>query len=382
MKILYGITKSNFGGAQRYVFDLACEAKRRGHKVAVILGEKGSLADKLTDANIKTISIPGFSRDMDLLNDAPRLLFIMKTVWENKPDIFHINSSKMGGAGGFTTRVFNLLFWFLGDKHRIKVIFTSHGWAFNETWRPGWQKLLIKIFSWLIVVLSHETICVSEKTRENISKWPFIKNKLVVIHNGIDSFELIPREEARKKMRVNDEKIIVGTLAELHKVKGLDILLEAWRTLPDHTDNKLLILGQGEEAENLQNMAKNTNLEAKLPSVELLGFVENARTLLLGFDIFVLPSRSENLPYAILEAGSAGLPVVASRVGGIPEIITNGDNGLLVEPENSSDLADTLQMLIKDAELRTRLGKNLKETISKNFSKKQMFEKTFASYLV
>ncbi|MFH1473050.1 MAG: glycosyltransferase [bacterium] len=369
MRILYGITKSNFGGAQRYVFDLATESKKRGHDVAVMCGGNGILIDKLREAGIRTIVIPGFGRNMDLLNDAPRLLFIIRTVWREKPDVFHINSAKMGGAGIFSGRILGV----------PRIIFTAHGWAFNES-RPRWQKFLIKFFSWLIVLFAHKTICVSEKTKQDISSWPFTDHKFEVIHNGVDEFELVPREEAREQLGVQGDELVVGTLAELHKVKGLDILLQSWQTLSVHAFGKLLILGQGEEAKNLQNMAKNINLGVQLLSVRFLGFVENARALLSGFDIFVLPSRSEALPYAILEAGYAGLPTIASAVGGIPEIIINNTNGLLVEPENSSDLADKLQILMKDANLRARLGKKLKETISNRFSKSQMFDKTILTY--
>src|SRR3989344_3698692 len=136
MKILYGITKSNLGGAQRYVFDLAAEMKGQKHDVAVICGGHGELVQKLQTAGVRTISIPGFGRDMDLLNDASRLLTIIKTVRHEQPDVFHINSAKMGGAGIFAGRLMGV----------PRIIFTAHGWAFNEP-RPFWQKGLIKFFS-------------------------------------------------------------------------------------------------------------------------------------------------------------------------------------------------------------------------------------------
>ena len=208
MKILYGITKSNFGGAQRYVFDLATEAKRAGHDVSVLCGGEGTLVQKLKAENIRVISIPGFGRDMDLLNDASRLWFIIKTVHKEKPDVFHINSAKMGGAGIFTGRL-------LGIK---KIIFTAHGWAFNEP-RPIWQRILIKFFSWMTIVAAHKTICVSEGAKRYVSHWPFVKNKLTVIRNGIDKFTLMPRDEARKALGVHDDTLLVGTLSELHPVK-------------------------------------------------------------------------------------------------------------------------------------------------------------------
>ena len=202
MKILYGITKSNFGGAQRYVFDLATEAKKAGHNVVVLVGGNGPLIQKLEAEKIRVIIIPGFGRDMDLLGDVSRLLFIIKTVRNEKFDVFHTNSSKMGGLGNLAARC-------AGVK---KIIFTAHGWAFNEP-RSMWQKSIIKFFVWLTILLSHKSICVSEKTINDVVGWPFIKNKLVLIYNGISRFNLTQRE---------DTSFTIGAISELHRIKGLD----------------------------------------------------------------------------------------------------------------------------------------------------------------
>jgi glycosyltransferase involved in cell wall biosynthesis len=357
MKIVYGITKSNFGGAQRYVFDLAVESKKAGFDTVVMCGGEGPLVKKLKEAGVRVISIPGFGRDTDFLHDASRLWFIIKTVWKEKPDVFHINSAKMGGAGIFSGRLLGV----------PKIIFTAHGWAFNEP-RPEWQKVLIKFFTWATIFFAHKTICVSEKTRADIAHWPFIKNKLIVIYNGIESFELKPRIDA---------SFIVGTIAELHKIKGLDVLLESWKEFKKTHSGNLVIVGEGEEKQNLQNRAKNLSI---LDSVIFQGFVDNARSFLLGFDIFVLPSRSENLPYAILEAGFAKRAVIASRVGGIPEIIQNENCGILVEKENVSALAEALIKLANDRNLRETLGNNLNKVVTEQFSKEKMMRDTLALY--
>ena len=182
MKILYGITKSNFGGAQRYVFDLAIETKKVGHDVAVMCGEGGTLVERLGEEGIRTIEIKGMNRDISPLDDLRSLFNLIRTLKHEKPDVFHTNSSKVGGLGNLAARL-------VGIK---KIIFTSHGFEFDAP-RPMWQKPIIKFFSWLTIVLSHTTICVSNKTRDKIAHWPFIKTKLMVIHNGIEEFSILPR---------------------------------------------------------------------------------------------------------------------------------------------------------------------------------------------
>jgi len=357
MKILYGITKSNFGGAQRYVFDMALGAKKAGHEIAVLCGGDGPLIEKLRKENIRVIPLDTMERDISLSKEIASFFQIIKVLDEEGPDIFHINSSKMGGLGGVAGRI----------AHVKKIVFTAHGWAFNEP-RPVWQKIIIKFFVWLTLLFSHKIICVSEKTRRDVSGWPFIKKKLKVIYNGLEKFDLIPR---------TDETFTVGTIAELHRIKGLDILLTTWSKFIKNYQAKLIIIGGGEERENLQNMANNMGIS---DSVIFKGFIDNARSLLSTFDIFVLPSRSEAMPYAPLEAGLAGLPVIATSVGGIPEIIENNAGGILIEKENPEALLSALIKLYENADLRKSFGENLKKKVETEFSLDKMLQDTLEVY--
>jgi glycosyltransferase involved in cell wall biosynthesis len=358
MKILYGITKSNFGGAQRYVFDLAKEAKARGHEVAVICGGKGLLVRNLEKEDIRVIALDNLQRDIALGKEFSSFWKILKILREEKPDIFHINSSKMGGLGALAGRF----------ARTYKIIFTAHGWAFNEP-RPGYQKFIIKFFAWLTVILSHTTICVSESTRAQVSNWPFVESKILVIPNGIREFHLLPRETT---------VFTVGVISELHQIKGLDILLKAWNKFSKKHKVNLSIIGEGEERKKLEKLVKELGIG---DSVVFKGFLDNARARLKDFDIFVLPSRSEAMPYSLLEAGIVGLPTIATSVGGIAEVIENGINGILVPPEDVESLFSSLLLFYENPRMRDRLGIALKETIMEKFSLEQMFEKTFKIYL-
>jgi glycosyltransferase involved in cell wall biosynthesis len=366
MKILYGITKSNFGGAQRYVYELAREAKHRGFDTAVVLGRSGPLREKLESRDIRVISLPSLGRDISILNDLRGFIALVKILRHERPDIFHVNSSKMGAFGSFAGRLMGV----------PKIVFTAHSFAFNEN-RPGLHKTLLKIIYWMIVAMSHETICVSEAVEDTLATWPFIKGKLALIHNGIMPFELLPREEARKKLGIKEETYVVGTIAELHRVKGLDILLTAWADFSKNRNVTLVIIGDGDEGENLNVLAKRLGIS---DSVYFAGFVDNARKFLQAFDVFVLASRSEGFPYAILEAGSASLPVVATAVGGIPEIILEDETGMLIQPEFPEELRHVLDGLRRDSDLRKRLGEALHTFVDKEFNMHTMFDKTFGLY--
>jgi glycosyltransferase involved in cell wall biosynthesis len=176
---------------------------------------------------------------------------------------------------------------------------------------------------------------------------------------------------------LSPETLLVGATSELHKVKGLDVLLVAWSEFKKGRNAKLVIMGEGEERESLQNMAQQLGIS---DSVVFSGFVNNARTYLSALDIFVMPSLSENLPYSILEAGLARLPVIATAVGGIPEIIESGRNGILVLKEDPESLLSALIKLSEDRSLAKHLSEALHKTIKEKFSLEQMVDKTLEIY--
>lgn len=363
MRILYAITKSNLGGAQRYVLDLATEAKKRGHEVSVLLGGSGTLVKELERANIRIIPLPYVERDIAFTKEVKAFVDLLKILRRERPEVLHLNSSKMGILGVLAGRI-------LGIR---KIIFTSHGWPFNE--KRHWLSLLfIEELSWLTVLLSHKTICVSEQVRRDMESKPLIKKKLVVIHNGIEKFPVLSRPLARKELSIKDEEFVVGTLAELHYTKGLDTLL---RAINKTQSINLVIVGEGERRQELKLLANTLGISER---VSMPGFKTNARELLPAFDLFVLPSRSEGLPYALLEAGLTGLPVVASEVGGIPEVIKDGKNGFLFQKEDYRGLATILQKLKNNYPLALKIGGALKGNIETNFSKTKMFDNTFAVY--
>lgn len=369
-KILFAITKGNFGGAQRYVFDLATSLPQDQFEVLVTCGEGELLKNKLREKNIKVIDLKSSQRDINTKKDIGTFLEIRRIILEEKPDVLHLNSSKIGGVGALAGRL-------CGVK---KIIFTSHGWAFNEN-RGLLSKYLILFLHWLTIMLSHTTITVSHKAKRDIVWLPFIKNKIKVVHNGISDFETIERNEARKILtdENNQNKKIIFSLAELHNNKGIDIALKAISMLPQEIKNDLLfcVAGEGEEEENLINLIKKLELEN---SVILLGYIENGKKLLVGADIFLLSSRTEAFPYVILEAGIKSLPIISTCVGGIPEIIQNMENGILVHPKNPKEIAEAISYLREHPDYEEKFKKEIKKTITNFFSLDKMLDETIRIY--
>jgi glycosyltransferase involved in cell wall biosynthesis len=375
MKILYAITKSNWGGAQRHVYDLAVAMKTAGHEVFAAVGGEGLLKEKLEKAGIYTYSIGTLGRDMSLGKDAGSFKELYSVIREKRPDILHLHSPKAAGLGALAGRL-------LGIK---KIIYTVHGWTFNEI-RPFWQRAGITFFSWMTMIFCHQIILLSNREYKQSERFPFIKKKLLLIPLGIQPPIFMSIDGAKqffaKRIGMEfgdfDKRIVIGTVAELHRNKGLSYLVKAAvKLIKNHQNYLFIIVGEGEERQQLEKEISNLGLEN---AIKLLGYVENSSEYLKVFSIFVLPSIKEGLPYTILEAGSASLPVIATIVGGIPEIITDMKSGILVQPKNDKELGHAISFMIEHPEERRAYGMALHEKILKDFSVDRMIAETEKVY--
>jgi glycosyltransferase involved in cell wall biosynthesis len=376
MKILYAITKGTWGGAQRYVYDLATEAARAGYAVGVAYGTPGELADRLKETPVTHFPLYRLARDVRLGNDVSsfrQLLHILKIF---RPDVLHVNSSKMGALGALAGRL-------SGVRH---IVFTAHAWAFNER-RPWYQKLIIASIAWVTILLSTRTIVVSYAMQSQISGWPWTKRKVSVVHNGTREYSLLERAAARQALATYSPVLSstdlvsglwIGTIAELHPVKGLFDALAAMKKLREtHPTVRYVIIGDGELRAKLEKEVRNLSLSS---SVFLLGNIPDAARYARALDVFLLPSHSEAFGVVLLEAGLASLPVVATRVGGISEILSEGETGRLVPPRSPEALAKALASLLDQETTRRALGERLYNVVQEQFSLEQCVRKTFALY--
>jgi glycosyltransferase involved in cell wall biosynthesis len=393
-KVLLLITKSNFGGAQRYIYDLATSMPRESFDVVVAFGEGGELEQKLRETNTRTLKIDALQRDVGFFKDFRAFFELLRIFKKEKPDVLHLNSTKAGGLGAVA-----------GTICRIpKIIFTAHGWAFNES-RGVLSKTAIAFFQWLTVMFSDVTIAVSQKTADQILTFPLVgKNKIKVIYNGVAEIGFTAREEARRSLQggmvagrqagaptntptntpPQNQPFWIGTISELHRNKGIDLAITAFAEIAQKYPQTIFVaIGGGEEKDRLNRQIIELGLTDR---AFLIGFVTDAKKYLKAFDLFTLTSRTEALPYAILEAGLAELPVVASAVGGIPEIINSQETGILISVnENNSEkmprgIAGAFEQLIANPAFAKKIGQNLKRRVTADFSQQKMLTETFGLY--
>ena len=358
-KVLFIITKSVWGGAQKYVFDLATNLPKDSFEPLIAGGGKGIMAEKIIKAGLPYIEIKSFQRNINFFKEIFSFFEILKILFKTKPDIVHVSSSKAGGTAGATiltyvatkkmARFFRMTPPYVREEEKVSPfsevplkIFTVHGWAFLEN-RSRWQIFLIKLVSKITCLFYDKIICVSRNDYNEALKNKIAPaRKMVVIHNGIilADYNFLARTE---------KEFVVGTIGEETKNKGHKYLIEACKNIPN-------------------------------VKLNIISNISDASKYLKNFDIFVLPSIKEGLPYVILEAGLAGLPVIASNIGGIPEIIENEKEGLLVSNANSEELTIAIKKLIDDKTLRENLAKKLNEKIKKEFSLEKMIKETMEAY--
>ena len=375
-KILYLITKSNWGGAQRYVYDLATNLDKDKYEIVVALGGKGTLAELLTQADVRVINIESLERDISVKKEWQFAKELWKIIKTEKPDVLHVNSSKAGGVGTF-----------LGRLARVpRVIFTAHGWSFNED-RPFWQKLIIKKLHWLTVLFSHQTIAVSRAILNQMN-WPFVQSKMTIINLGRSIGVMYDKKAARVQLasrnpelqsHLSDPWII--TIAELHPIKRLNILVEAMaQIVKDNPSVRSIIMGEGEMRTKLEQMISEKELTE---NIFLLGSITEAARFLLAGDLFVLPSKSESYGYVLHEAGLAGLPVIATDVGGIPDIIKNNQTGRLIKPDNVEELVKEINDFLNHGDDWKQYAENLQTSMKKRTTQIMTAETTrlYINYL-
>lgn len=377
-KILYVITKSAWGGAQRYVYDLAARLEPDDFDIAVVCGGVGPLAKKLEIAGIRTVSLPGLERDIKPGQELIVLFELVRLLGRERPDIIHLSSSKAGGLGALAALLHKLLTF----NFKLLTIFTAHGWPFREE-RPAWQRILIFLSSWLSTVLTDRVIVIDAADYRDARRF-VPESKLVLIPHGIAPPDFILPAEARAllvaKIGSAEGATLIGTVAELTKNKGLTHLIDAINQVKLKVKSqklKVIVMGEGEERKGLERRISELGLA---DTVSLVGFVPDAGRYLKGLDLFVLPSVKEGLPYAIMEAMAAGLPVIATAVGGVPDLIRRGETGLLVPPRDPAALARAIADLALNPATRRALAFAARARARERFRIEPMVEHTRAVY--
>ncbi len=355
------IADSSLTGAPRHLLTLLGGINRHKFVVSVIC-PPGPLVNEIKKLKFPVFQVPmGGRADTNAINAVARLLK------KYDPDIIHTHGQRAGLIGRMAARTLP-----------IKKVHTEH--TYTQEFRLG-NPLLYWSHLRAMRVLDRWTdkvIAVSNAVKKFMIEAKIAKpDKIVMIYNGINPKEAkITESEVenfRQKFNLSKSDIIIGTVGSFNQAKDTNTLIHAFsRIVARWPKAKLVLIGSGPLKRELTNLIKKLKLEDR---VVFTGTVENILPAMKSFSVFVLPSLSEAFGITLLEAMRAEVPIVASKVGGIPEIITNKLNGILVEPRQPKKLAAAILNLINDKKLQRKLIGNYSSTLKK-FTAEEMVEST------
>lgn len=285
---------------------------------------------------------------------------LMKIIKRSAPDIVHTRS--WGAIDGIISARL------AGVRH---IVHGEHGWNIHD---PSGRNLKRNIARKTFSFWTQRFVAVSK----DISRWlekdcKIDPEKVVTVINGVDTNKFHPDGDVDSRLKTgfcDPEDFVIGTVGRLDPIKNFDLLIQAFSKLkPLENKPKLLIVGHGSELDNLKESARKCGIS---DSVVFTGERSDLEKLYPIMDVFVLPSKNEGISNTILEAMACGLPVIASNVGGNPELIDHEESGLLVESGAVSSFVDALQLYMDQPEFRTKMGAHAREKVLNRFSLKQM----------
>ncbi len=379
-RLLFIITLAEMGGAQRFISQLINNLPKDKFRCTIVTGAEGKqqLKDSLP-SNTEYITSKKLKRNPSLINDLSSILEIKKIIKNVRPDTLFLNSSKSGFNGSLAVKLLP------SDFKKPKVIYRIGGWSFNDPRSKitnTFYRFLEKISApWKDYIILNNQHDFNQALKYKIKP----REKILLIHNGIDPYKLDFKEkdeaklELYKKLNLKDGDfinggLIIGTVANLYPSKGIQYLVDAFSIFTSQNTalkSKLIIIGDGPEKSKLENKIITSGLQDK---ISLGNSIPDAYKYIKSFDIFVLPSVKEGFPWALLEAMSAKLPVIATSVGANPEIIENNKNGLLVKPRNAKAISDAITKIVSDESFKKEIGIQAHQTIIDKFNLRKMVD--------
>jgi glycosyltransferase involved in cell wall biosynthesis len=376
LKVLQIITRIDKGGSAEDIVITAMGLDKERYELTLMSGpvEDPSQDRKkeIEGYGIRHIFIPELVRNINLFKDLMAFLKIYRVLRKEKFDIVHTHTSKAGLLGRLAAKMARVPI----------IIYTPHGHVFFGYFSSLKTKIFI-LLEKLASPLADKIVALTNGEKEDYIVYKIAsERKLAIICSGVDlnRFKELSSDEKRKikkELGIPENSLVVGTAGRLVPIKGLEFLVEASKIIVSkYPDTYFLFAGDGPLRQSLEKKACRMGVK---DNIIFLGWRDDVPKIISIFDIFVLPSLNEGMGRVLVEAMSLGKPIVASEIGGIPDLVIHGKNGFLVPPKNPKELAKYIQILLDNEEKRQKLGLAGKR-MAVNFSAQIMLKKTSNLY--
>jgi glycosyltransferase involved in cell wall biosynthesis len=368
------IARLNMGGPALHVAYLTEGLTKRGYDTTLVAGSlargEDSMAFVADARGVEVVRIDELGREISPFRDLMATIRLARLIRKERPQILHTHTAKAGTVG----RVAALL---AGSRRPPIVIHTFHGHVLRGYFGPV-RTLFFRLLERWLAAGTTALVAVSPQVRDDLVALGVApRERFVVIRLGIEldervAPELNGRAESRHYLGIPGDRFAVGWIGRMTAVKRTDDVLVAFKRLRDSgVDAVLCMVGDGPDRLQLEQRAHDLGVTR---DTIFLGYQEDVAPFYAAFDALVLPSSNEGTPVSVIEALAAELPVVATRVGGVPDVVRDGDDGFLVEAGATDDLADRLGRLARDPALRARMGKRGRERVLPRYAVERLVD--------
>jgi glycosyltransferase involved in cell wall biosynthesis len=374
IKILRVIARLNMGGPALHVAYLTEGLTKRGYDTTLVAGSlargEDSMAFVADARGVEVVRIDELGREISPLRDLMATIRLARLIRKERPQILHTHTAKAGTVGRVAARL-------AGSRKPPIVVHTFHGHVLRGYFGPV-RTLLFRLLERWLAAGTTALIAVSPQVRDDlVSLGVAPRERFVVIRLGIELDERVAPEEngrgeSRRYLGIPGDRFAVGWIGRMTAVKRTDDVLIAFKSLRDSgVDAVLCMVGDGPDRIPLEQRAHELGVAR---DTVFLGYQEDVAPFYAAFDVLVLPSGNEGTPVTVIEALAAERPVVATRVGGVPDVVRDGEDGFLVEAGATEDLADRLGRLARDPALRARMGKKGRERVLPRYAVKRLVD--------
>ncbi len=364
IRVLRVIARLNMGGPALHVAYLSAGLRDHGYETMLVAGEVGegeeSMAYVSESRGVTVTTLPGLHREIAPLRDVLATIRLARLIRRERPQILHTHTAKAGAIG----RIAVLL---ARSARPVIVVHTFHGHVLRGYFGPL-RSWFFRRVERLLGRGTDALIAVSPEVRDDLVALGVAPpERFAVIRLGIELDQRIAesaasRVETRRVLGVPEGRFLVGWIGRMTSVKRTDDVLRSFKMLRDRgIDAALCMVGDGPDFDRVLTLASELGI---MRDCLFPGYQEDVAPFFGAFDVFVLPSASEGTPVTAIEALASGCPVVATRVGGVPDVVRDGEDGLLVEPGDVEALAGHLVWLAADPDLRARLGASGRERVT------------------
>jgi glycosyltransferase involved in cell wall biosynthesis len=380
IRVLRVIARLNMGGPALHVAYLSAGLRDRGYETTLVAGTlargEGSMSFVAEEAGVEVVQLPQLHREISVAYDALSVARLVRLIREHRPHILHTHTAKAGAVGRLAAVLAR-------DARPPIVLHTFHGHVLHGYFGPA-QEAVFRQVEQSLARATTRLVAVSPEVRDDLVGLGIAPaEQFAVVRLGVELGDRTGaggegRARFRRLFGIPEERFVIGWIGRMTAVKRLPDVLEAFRRVRDRgIDATLCLVGAGPDRDEVERLASRLGL---MRHCLFVGYQRDVAPYYAFFDAFLLPSANEGTPVVAIEALAAGVPVVATAVGGVADVVEDGVDGFLAEPGDVEALADRLVRLAEDRELRARMGAAGRVRVPERYAVERLIDDTDRLY--